>query len=415
MFCPKCGEKALDGADFCQKCGAKLIKDASAQSVAPNTAGSIQQTGKALAAEPKKKKPKKLFIILAIVFAFIVILIAANADDIVKKGEQAQKDEEYINSQQDSAGVKLSESYTNEEEGISFKYPSAWVPVSEDEFTSRFGKVEDAEYPLVFLANEIEDLPEENTYIMVSRFDATQDIIDHLFVDDEQFAATFDDDVTIEDTTTTKIDGVAARKITYLDKDGIGYQSYFYAVGSLLYRIDFSYKGENPGNNQRFFDAIIDSYTITHSAGDNESLCSDGGESNLNNDTVVSADEPVDKDTPVDDREMEGESYTDYREWGGSYDGGWMDTTLMLSLYSDGMQDPGCGSITTSFRGMEASGKLYYLGGNEFRWENEGYDSASPETYYVHAVNDGGVCQLELYNSDGSYEVTFTQYEQMIP
>lgn len=27
MFCPKCGAKAIEGADFCQKCGARLIKD----------------------------------------------------------------------------------------------------------------------------------------------------------------------------------------------------------------------------------------------------------------------------------------------------------------------------------------------------------------------------------------------------
>lgn len=27
MFCPKCGTKAREGADFCQKCGSKLIKD----------------------------------------------------------------------------------------------------------------------------------------------------------------------------------------------------------------------------------------------------------------------------------------------------------------------------------------------------------------------------------------------------
>lgn len=27
MFCPKCGTKAIEGADFCQKCGFKLIKD----------------------------------------------------------------------------------------------------------------------------------------------------------------------------------------------------------------------------------------------------------------------------------------------------------------------------------------------------------------------------------------------------
>lgn len=27
MFCPKCGTKAIEGADFCQKCGTKLVKD----------------------------------------------------------------------------------------------------------------------------------------------------------------------------------------------------------------------------------------------------------------------------------------------------------------------------------------------------------------------------------------------------
>lgn len=27
MFCPKCGAKTIEGADFCQKCGAKLVKD----------------------------------------------------------------------------------------------------------------------------------------------------------------------------------------------------------------------------------------------------------------------------------------------------------------------------------------------------------------------------------------------------
>ena len=33
MFCPKCGTKAIEGADFCQKCGAKLVKDESTKSV----------------------------------------------------------------------------------------------------------------------------------------------------------------------------------------------------------------------------------------------------------------------------------------------------------------------------------------------------------------------------------------------
>ena len=59
MFCPKCGEKVLDGAEFCQKCGAKLIKDASVQSATSNPASLVQPIGKTPAAVQKKKKSKK--------------------------------------------------------------------------------------------------------------------------------------------------------------------------------------------------------------------------------------------------------------------------------------------------------------------------------------------------------------------
>ena len=263
MFCPKCGTKALDGAEFCQKCGARLPAD-SAEPKQAKVADQQAQPGNDPADTLKKKKPRKLPVILGVLVLIVVAFIAVNSGNLAERGEQAKKDEEYIASQQ-SAAVSLSETYTNEEEGISFKYPSAWVPVSEDEFISRFGKVEDKEYPIVFLANEDEALPEENSAIIVSRSDAPQDVRDHLFIDDEQFVSTFDDDVTVKDTSITKIDSVAARKITYLDKDGIGYQTYFYANGSVIYRIDFSWMGETPGDKQRFFDAVIGSYRITAS------------------------------------------------------------------------------------------------------------------------------------------------------
>lgn len=164
MFCPKCGEKVLDGAEFCQKCGTKLMRDASAQSAAPNPASSAQPISRVPAAVPKKKRSKKVFIILTVVFVFIVILIAANAGDIEERGEQAEKDEEYINSQLDSTNVKLSETYTNKEDGISFQYPSAWVPVNEDQYGEWLN---DSQIPLVVLANENEDIPENNTYVFI--------------------------------------------------------------------------------------------------------------------------------------------------------------------------------------------------------------------------------------------------------
>lgn len=152
---------------------------------------------------------------------------------------------------------------------------------------------------------------------------------------------------------------------------------------------------------ERIFDAIMESYRIT-------AMLPDG--SYMDDDNIGST---YANETPKDSGY--GNDYTDYMYWGGCYDGGWMDTELWFGLYSDGTQDPECGYITTTFRGMEDTGKLYYLGGNEFRWESEGYDSVLPVTYYVRAVYNDGSYQLDLYTSDGVYEVTFTLYEQYIP
>lgn len=45
MFCPKCGTKAIEGADFCQKCGARLIKDE------PTRSAPIESSGPSAAPE----------------------------------------------------------------------------------------------------------------------------------------------------------------------------------------------------------------------------------------------------------------------------------------------------------------------------------------------------------------------------
>lgn len=267
MFCSKCGTKVPDGAGFCPKCGTSLAVGnmeqpmGVGQNLQAESAGAghgAQPSNGARAKRPKKKKRMIIGAVILVIAAFFVI----NYESFRERGEQAKRDEAIINSWQDSEDVALSETYTNKEEGFSFKYPSAWVPVSEDEFADRFGGDEDG-YPLVLLANEIEDMPEENTYIMVSKPDATQDMIDRLFIDDEQFAAAFGGDADIKDTSTVKIDNITARVITFVDKDGIGYQRYLYVAGTAVYQVDFFYKGESAGNNQRFFDAVIGSYKIT--------------------------------------------------------------------------------------------------------------------------------------------------------
>lgn len=208
--------------------------------------------------EKKNVKAKKSHAILGVSAALVVlILIIAVIGEI---GDSESDDSTNVSTTVTTTGVNLSQSYVNEEEGFSFQYPEAWVPVSKEELTAYSESEESA--PLVVLANRIEDLPEEDTYIMIFGFEVTQEVKDRLFVSDDEFAEHFDDDDLIIETSITEIDGVPAREITYLQSDGIGCQSYFYIVGTRFYRIDFVWRGETAGNNQRFFDAIMESYTI---------------------------------------------------------------------------------------------------------------------------------------------------------
>lgn len=253
MFCFKCGTEIPNGSKFCEKCGASLADGNVTQMPDGKSAKAVQQPVSVPADASKKKKRKKWPFILGgavLLFLLIVIVAIGGGDDPESQPVQS------------STEVELSETCTNDEEGFSFKYPGGWKPVSEERMAGLIGSVED-EYPLVLLANEPEDIPEENSYIMVSKFDVEQNAIDHLFIEDEQFAETFDEDVSIKDTSVTELDDVSARKIVYVDSDGLGYESYFYAVDSILYRIDFIWKGESAGSLQPFFDAVIGSYKIT--------------------------------------------------------------------------------------------------------------------------------------------------------
>ncbi len=538
MFCPNCGTKALDNAEFCQQCGAKLLAGAEEKKQTETSAWQTQvQSGQYPIGAPEKKG-KKWPIILGIaagIICLLVILVVIVGGSISSKKQSQEDSKEENLSEKNLSEMDLSETYTNEEEGISFQYPSGWKLVREDKFADY---IKEEEYDLVLLVNENDDQPEENSMIWISKFEAMPQEIDAFFTDDENFASIFEleNDAIAKDTSMTKIDGVAARTITYtyVDEDSMGYQSYFYAVGSTLYRISFCYAGESAGNRQKLFDAIIDSYKITAAATaetesdvaqenrilfgetqiieneylgsfevtldyiefadqwedlytvvypeqDNIFLCAgvtlknigkkDGGIISLWNTLLydgtyefsqrykggkdadippLSSPETVvyvfqvpisavesDKSLVLNiggsgssaglffvlregedgsvsipgNEETLGGDYTDYLLWCGEYDNGWMDTSLTFELYSDGTQDPECGYVTINFRGNEARGKLYYLGGNKFRLEPEEISSTQ---YYIYTIENEAGYQLDFYNLDGGYEVTFTQYQQYI-
>lgn len=161
-----------------------------------------------------------------------------------------------------SKNVSLSDTYTNEEEGFSFQYPSAWKPVSQEDMINYDLPEEDL--PLVLLANEYEDIPEANSYIMVTRFDATEEDVDMLSLDDEAFLDAIQIDGSDLETSSLTIDGVPVRKVSYqVDEENRYQQTYYYVANQGLFRVDMFCSTGQSSEYIRFFDAIMDSYTIT--------------------------------------------------------------------------------------------------------------------------------------------------------
>lgn len=161
-----------------------------------------------------------------------------------------------------SKNVSLSDTYTNEEEGFSFQYPSAWKPMSQQEMINYALSQEDL--PLVLLANEYEDIPEANSYIMVTRFDATEEDVDMLSLDDEAFLDAIQIDGSDLETSSLTIDGVPVRKVSYqVDEENRYQQTYYYVANQGLFRVDMFCSTGQSSEYIRFFDAVMDSYTIT--------------------------------------------------------------------------------------------------------------------------------------------------------
>lgn len=321
---------------------------------------------------------------------------SVSGDDILDDVESIPVNNETRNETQE---LLLSQTYINEYMGLSFMYPDGWRVVE----MSTNG-------PIWVVSPYESKVAGSAAYI----------IIENGNIDETYFSATRSDfenvllklryeDIGVLSLDDISLSGHPARRLVFTaSSDGVSLKQtfYLYIFDSEMYVIGCSTYENLWDEYEPVFEKIMDSYVITNTLSASSDM-----------ETNIPADSEHTKETPEEiPYGYEGEeNYTDYIEWGGSYDGGWMDTTLTFSLYSDGTQDPGCGYMTTYFRGMENSGKLYYLGGNEFQWESEGYSPNSGETYYVCAIYNNGEYQLELYNGDGAYEVTFTLYEQYIP
>lgn len=287
MFCHKCGTQLPDGSAFCQKCGAKLTSDIKAQPApasSPNKGVPVQSYPQQQAGIPashvqvppqqyasptfppkkKSKAPKIILGILGGIFGLFVLLIiigiVAGSGDT--GSSQSPSDATVNRSSSDTTAVDLSQSFVSKDDGISFKYPSAWVPVKEEDF-DEYVEGNDFE-TLAVLVNETKDLPENTTSILLQKSPITSEEEAGLSISEEEYIeAVQSDSYTIKSAPVIQLDGVSCRKITAVDSDGDGYTVYTYVNGSFFYRIEIKWVGETADTNQRFFDAIMDSYKIT--------------------------------------------------------------------------------------------------------------------------------------------------------
>lgn len=216
---------------------------------------------------PKKKGARWPWVVCGIGIAAVVIVVLAILGSTLGHSPASSESPEPEDLSEPSSSqvreVSLSETYTNEEEGFSFQYPSGWKPVAQEDM----GKYEDlaeTESTLVLLANENEDIPDANSYIMVSRYDADEGDEELLDLDDEAFLEEIQIDGSHVEAASLTIDGVPVKEITCtVDESNLYRRTYYYVANQGFFRVDMLCSVPQSSEFIRFFDAVMDSYTIT--------------------------------------------------------------------------------------------------------------------------------------------------------
>lgn len=141
MFCYKCGTKLPDGAMFCHKCGAQMLPEKEVQMTSEEDV--VNSTAEQLLREkmlggseddsfhnmkenvPLKRKSKKLPVLIG---SIVLILIAAFT--ITMAGRKSD-DKEYAEEQNEVSDLRkkidLSETFSDQDTGITFQYPAKWL------------------------------------------------------------------------------------------------------------------------------------------------------------------------------------------------------------------------------------------------------------------------------------------------
>lgn len=207
---------------------------------------------------PKKKTARWPWVVCGLgvaAIAFVIVAILGSA-----LGQPSEPIEPSSSQVQE---VSLTETFTNEEEGFSFQYPSAWEPVAQEDMDN-YADLAETESTLVLLANEYEDIPEANSYIMVSRYDTDEGDEELLALDDEAFLEEIQIDGSNVEASSLTIDGVPVKEVTCtVDESNLYRRTYYYVANQGFFRVDMLCSVPQSSEYIRFFDAVMDSYTIT--------------------------------------------------------------------------------------------------------------------------------------------------------
>lgn len=246
MFCQKCGKELIEGSAFCDSCGNPVQIQREATNAESTSQVYTNHTNTTIRRSKPWYKRWWIWTIAVVVLFFILTVIGSNetAFDV-----------------QTVDRVSLSQNYTNEAEGISFKYPSAWKVVPDTSWNEYYDESE-LENVMVVLENGQKN-QENYSLLEIMKFASDKAEIDKIFsATESDFTEAFSEETTINLLSDISLDGVPARMLVYTMNKDECCRRYYYAVGNTMYRVDFLYLASQAESLGRFFDAIMESYKI---------------------------------------------------------------------------------------------------------------------------------------------------------
>lgn len=267
MFCYKCGTKLPDGAMFCHKCGAQMLPEKEVQMTSEEE-DVVNSTAEQLSREkmlggseddsfhnmkenvPLKRKSKKLPVLAG---SIILILIAALT--IVMVGKKADV-KEYAEEQSEGSdlpgNVDLSETFTDQDTGITFRYPAKWSIVDAP-----------GEY------NIVEMMDSENTADHIATFKV------NVILDQDPYGVYTQDEASVEENVNEygKFLGLEDRQLGDISAKVLKYRTkglrsddiitfFWYGIGEDMYQVTCSYTASMADTYEPIFEAVMNSYTV---------------------------------------------------------------------------------------------------------------------------------------------------------